>query len=105
MWYCVSVLFVSIHTPKSEHERLYEESLLLIEAADETAAIEVAEARARSESVEYDTLTGDKTRWEFDRVLSVFEIGKERPASGTEVFSRFLKKSEADSLSQPLPGE
>jgi hypothetical protein len=102
MWYTVSLLSRSRRTPEAENDDLFEESVVLLEATDEQSARLAGEEYARREGVEYRNLRGERVKWSFERVLSVYDVGEEAPRSGTEVFSRFLRKQEAESLSTPF---
>jgi uncharacterized protein DUF4288 len=101
-WFAVSLLYVSKHRPMPAAAPLHEESIVLIEAEDDSAALVAAEAFGRDQEVEYATMAGDETRWTFERILAIHEIGSDRPGSGTEIFSRFLTDAQAKSLAEKL---
>ena len=101
-WFAVSLLYVSTHRPANADRPLHEESIVLIEAEDDSEARVAAEGFGRSQEVEYATMGGDETGWTFDRILGIHELGNERPSNGTEIFSRFLTDAEAKSLGEKL---
>ncbi len=103
MWFTVSALSRSRRAADAGDQQLFEESIVLVEAVDEDAAREAGEACARKQAVEFENIQGEQVRWTFERVLAVFEVGNEAPRAGTEVFSRFLRKREAESLATPFP--
>lgn len=73
-----------------------EESIIFVEALDEV--------EAKSKALEFVdpplkiSTEGLSKEWRFYDVASVFEIEAERIAHGAELFSRFLRVSEAESL-------
>jgi hypothetical protein len=103
MWYGINLLFKSIHDPAtSENEPLWEESILLIEAASEEEARQTGARLGRSKNHEYISASGDLVKWRFEKVESVCEILDDTISSGTEVFSRFLRESEVESILTPF---
>ena len=103
MWFCVAALSVSEHPDGSvqPHERLWEEhfSLIVADTADEARA--KAEKLARSEEGTYEAANGSSVSWEFKTVSTVYQLDG-APADGVEVFSRFLRDSEVQSLLTPF---
>lgn len=98
MWFGVSLLYRAVHRKPEGLDPLWEESIVLLQA-DSAADAEQAAARIGRESeVEYAVADGDVLRWTFDSVLDVYEITEPNPGTGVEVFSRFLKQSEVESL-------
>lgn len=102
-WYAVSLLFESVHSNATpDNGSLWEESVVVVEADSDTAAKEKAEAKARRNVSSYKTAAGDLITWEYRQVERVFEIESDSISSGTEVFSRFLRRSEVMSILQPF---
>ena len=104
MWYAVNLLFKSQRTPTSGDDPLWEESIRLIEAGTEAEAREKAVQLARADETCYDTIN-DTVTWVLDRVGQVYAIEADSLASGVEVFSRFLRNSEVQSLLTPFDDE
>src|ERR1700752_726196 len=100
MFYAVSTLLVGTHSSAS-HEPLWQECIFLVEADSPEAARERAMPLARQRETRYETAAG-AIEWRFHAVQSVFEIETELLAHGMEVFSRFLRNSEASSLLEPI---
>jgi hypothetical protein len=98
MWFAVNVLFEGVHVGRPPQESLWEERLLLIEADSETEAQQQAETRGRADQHQYTSATGDLIDWQFRQVERVYAIEGIALESGTELFSRFLKPSEVESL-------
>jgi hypothetical protein len=78
-----------------------EENIVLFEADSAEQAGGRAAEHGGAHEGSYTAASGVEIRWVYDSLYSVFEIG-ERPASGTEVYSRFLRASEVTSLLTPF---
>lgn len=104
MWYAVDVLTKS-SCVGSNSDGLWEESIYLIDARDQIEAECKSKEIITSEKCEYQTQTGETVKWEFDSILSVYEILDDQIASGSELFSRFLRKEEVESLKTPFADE
>ena len=91
MWYSAALLFESVHpdpTP-GQSERLYEESIRLIQAGSEDDARTKAEYLGREGEHTYKTASGEKVEWRFVKVMDMHEILVDNLEDGTEIFSRF----------------
>ncbi|GAK50179.1 hypothetical protein U14_01406 [Candidatus Moduliflexus flocculans] len=102
MWFGVDVLYKSIHKKCETSPQLFQESILLIWANDANQAEEFAKSYALSEECEYRSINGDILKWQFDDILSVYEIESDEFHTGLEIFSRFLRPSEVNSLKVPF---
>lgn len=100
MWYSASLLFKSIQVPPTD-EPLWEESIRLIQADTEDDARHMAQLLGERERCGYQTNNGTVT-WIFDRVERIYAIESESIDSGIELFSRFLRNSEVESLLTPF---
>ena len=81
--------------------KLWEERLVLIEGIDEVDAKAKAEQFGKAAEHSYVSATGKDVDWTFDEVHDVrFVEGKLE--DGQEVYSRFLRSSEIDSLKRPF---
>jgi Domain of unknown function (DUF4288) len=106
MWYTVSLLLKSRHLNQpSEQDWLWEESIVLVQAENEDDARRAGERIGKSKELEYVSATGDQVRWTFETIESVCEILDDTITSGTEVFSRFLRNEEVDSILTPFPDD
>jgi len=103
MWYSASLLFKGVHSPLRA-EPLWEESVRLIKADTEDDAREKARRLGVAEKTSYRTSDG-KVTWIFDRIERVYAIDAESIVDGTELFSRFLRNSEVESLLTPMDDE
>src|SRR5262245_27907827 len=103
MSYAVNLLSKSSHEDTtSDNEPLWEESVYLVQADSEEEAKRAGEVIGKTLDVKYTSATGDFVHWTFERVESVYEILDETIGHGTEVFSRFLRTSEVESLLTPF---
>jgi uncharacterized protein DUF4288 len=98
MWFSVAILMRS-------KNGLWEEQVRVIDADSESAARETAREIGRKEEHGYATADGGWTEWRFEAISSVCAVdfpALEAAASGTEIFWRFLRESEALSLLTPF---
>lgn len=100
-WFSASLLFRSVHQQPRQGEVLWEESIRLIQASTEEEAAQRAEALGKRTEAQY-KVKDDKVRWTFVRIERVCEIDPQQLTDGTELFSRFLRDSEVESLSRPF---
>jgi hypothetical protein len=101
MWFGASILMRGESEQQPAEDWIWEDSIVLFDADSAEHATELAVRYGRSHEASYIAVSGDEIRWVFDRVYSVFEID-ETPASGTEVYSRFLSAATAASLFVPF---
>jgi hypothetical protein len=99
MWFGVSVWLEGCHENVANLPSLWEEVVLLIQAETEAEARTLAEASARDREHGYQVSkpSSHTLRWTFRGVSRTCEIEGE-PGTGTEVFARFLRPSEVESL-------
>lgn len=104
MWYAASLFMRGTHIIAPPVQPLWEESIVLIEASNAPAAMDKASEIGRSKEHKYyvDQPSRHEIQWEFIRVERVCEVDASVLSSGLEVFSRFLRDSEAQSLLMPF---
>jgi hypothetical protein len=91
-------------------EALWEESILLVSADSIEEAQRMAVNLGRNAETTYESASGETIVWKFDCIQSIYAIivgldAHGRPSeSGTEVFSRYMRASEAFSLLRPIDG-
>ncbi len=106
MWYAVSVIFHSIKT--NGEVGFCEEIIYCIQPSveEEKDEKEIAEQKALSMAKErnlsYGIASGDTLTWIAVGVSGSYCIEVEQLTDGLEIFSRSLRKSEADSLLTPF---
>ena len=102
MWFSAAILLRSEAADRLPTDSLWEESVVLVKADTEDDALMIATAIGRSQELSYTVEGGTELRWRFDRVVSVYMIESEDLQSGTELFSRFIRASEVESLLTPF---
>lgn len=103
MWFCVAALSVSDHPDGSvqSQERLWEEHFFLLVADNAGEARTKAENLARRGECVYEAANRSTVSWEFKTVSAIYQLDG-APVDGAEIFSRFLRESEAQSLLTPF---
>jgi hypothetical protein len=99
--FTVPVFFRSLRNGQSLPANIWEESLYLIRAQAAADAVVKAEAIAQSRRLEYSTSDGERLIWEFFKAGPAYEVF-EGLNDGSEIFSRHLRNSEAESLLTPF---
>jgi hypothetical protein len=102
MWFTASLLFKAEHHGVPNYAPLWEEQVVLFQAISEPDAEAKATAYGQSRKHEFTNNEGTLIRWSFQRVERVCVIESENLEDGTELFSRFLRDSEVQSLSVPF---
>ena len=99
MYYSANILFKS--EGSDTEEPLWEERILLVAALDELEAEEKARNYAIKNEVEYKVTGNASVVWKFYQIERVYLIDDELE-DGAELFSRFLRNSEVESLLTPF---
>lgn len=102
MWYSASMIFECVQNGRAEVEDLWEHQVILVQAASADEVPAVAERLGKDSEVSYISATGAHVRWEFRKVLDVYELLGEKLATGSEVYSRLLRASGVKRLSTPF---
>jgi Domain of unknown function (DUF4288) len=102
MWFCAAILKAAEHNGERRADSLWEEQFFLIESDSEKLAFEKAEQLASRREAPYKNDKGELISWQFVKVDRVYSIAEEKLGSGVEVFSRFVRDSEAKSLMTPF---
>jgi hypothetical protein len=97
-WYVASLLFEATHSQPSLEEEIWEERHVLLSADTVESARQMASAIAAGPSVSYVGQDKDQVEWRFRQIERIYEIEQAELRSGVEIFSRFLKATEAKSL-------
>ncbi len=92
MWYSAKLLFESEVMDNVEVSPLCEESIVLIEADNESEATEKAQQIGLKAEHSYANVEGVRVTWHFKRVLELQDLCEESIYSGVEVFSRLFRK-------------
>ena len=102
MWFTASLLFKGNIPNEPEIQALWEESIVLLRAADEEEARTKAEEIGKRGEHEYLAAAGNPVHWTFERIESVHEVLADNLEHGTELFSRFLSFSDVQNLLTPF---
>jgi hypothetical protein len=103
MWFTANILFKADHGGIANYKPLWEEQIVLFQAVSESDAEAKATAYGQSHQHEYTNDEGTLIRWSFQKVERVYAVESTALVDGTELFSRFLRDSEVQSLSVPFP--
>ena len=101
-WFTASLLFEATHSDGSVAPALWEERIVLMQVESAEVALHLAQELGVSREQTYPAQGRDVVTWRFRRVERVYEIQAEVPDSGVEVFSRYLRAEEVESLLTPF---
>lgn len=101
-WFSASLLFRSVHNGIASDDDLWEERIVLINADSEENANKECLRIGKSEEHEYLVSSDSSVRWRFIQVERVCEIDGDIMVDGLEVFSRYLRNSEVESILTPF---
>ena len=101
MWFAVSLLYESQHSPELRSSPLWEESIRIVDALTQEGAVLAGEEFGKQRVNTYLT-DGATVTWLFRGVQNAFPREQDEVKPGVEVFSRFLRESEARSLLKPF---
>lgn len=104
-FYAASIFFRSLKNHKVAEPDIWEEQIIAVLARSEEEAYEKALSIALREEHSYFNDAGEQVSWKFQKIERVFPMRCGEITEGTELFSRFLKGSEAESLLRPMEGE
>lgn len=102
MWFGVSLLFRSSEPLDDQGARLFEERIVVLDAADEVEAWKKANGCGPSLEEQYVNAEGRQVAWTFERAVEVKAILEDQLGDGVEVFHRFLREDEVNSLMRPI---
>lgn len=99
MYYSVSLFYKSERTDSKPS--LWEERIILVSAVDESEAEEKAQKKAKEYESTFVTSGSVKIEWKLYQVERVHAID-DAIEDGVELFSRFLRAAEAESILTPF---
>jgi hypothetical protein len=102
MWFAVSLLLKCVRAGDPAQELLWQEKIFLVRAKTEAEALRAGNQLGKAQEHEYASADGQPVRWVFQQVERAVLIGADTLEHQTEVFSRFLRPSEARSLLTPF---
>jgi|ERR1051326_1316184 hypothetical protein len=98
MWFCACIWYVGVREDRAEP--LWEEQFVLVSGESEADAESRAQQIGKQHEHTY-RAQGSIIRWTFRAVHRIHAI-EESLGDGTEVFSRFLRAAEVESLAKPF---
>ena len=101
MLFAVSILFHISPVDQPQSHFLWEERIVLLDGDDEEDVKMKAEVLGRDAEHEYENANGQLVTYKFECVGTIC-VAPDEPADGCEIFSRFLKDSEARSILTPF---
>ena len=102
MWFGVSLVSRSSEPLDEQGTRLFEERIIVRDAADEAEAWKKANGWGSSLEEQYVNAEGQEVAWTFERAVEVKAILEDQLGDGVEVFNRFLREDEVKSLTSPI---
>ena len=105
MWFSACLLFENVSPMRSSSENIWEERIVLLDAASDEEALHRAEMIGKHAEHDYIAASGEPIECKFRRIERIFPLDVQQPGDETEVFSRFLRESEVRSLLNPFPDE
>jgi hypothetical protein len=108
MWYSAVLWFEGLHSGLDvQLDSIWEERILLIEAENENVARRRAEEIGKRKHHEYSVSQPRPhvLKWTLDRVVAIVAIDGNQPSDGVELFSRYLRQSEVESLMKGFPND
>jgi hypothetical protein len=106
-WFSVNLLFRAIHNEIKTDNDLWEERIIVINAVNEQAAktegLRVGKLEEHGYSVaSRESHSDNSVKWSFVQIERVCEIEGDVLVNGLEVFTRYLRNSEVESLLTPF---
>lgn len=102
MWFGIELFFEGRNQTNPQEESLWEQRVLLLDAASEFVARVESERIGRESEHEYIAVNGGRIKWEFYAVGGLHKIDADTIANKTEVFSRFLRPKDVKSILTPF---
>src|SRR6266567_3790977 len=97
-WYGASLLYQCSVRSDVLESPIYEERIIVVNAADDSVVRTAAELAGKAGTLGYDNADGDRVDWLFVEVVDVKELFDEHVSDGTEVFYRYLTAPEVEVL-------
>jgi hypothetical protein len=98
MLFSVSIVLRSVSDDEVNHSALWQENIILCSASCTEEAKNKAEIIGRGLGCEYKSATGRTIRWEYDCILSVYEIEHAILNDPDVIFARHLTSEEINNL-------
>lgn len=109
-WFGVKLLFESLHSGDADPHKidegcfsdlkLYEETIVLIQAESLEQANSIALSNAVDMEHSYPNQYGEQVEWRFVQLIDAFELFEQSLKNGTEVYSRFILAKHSDTTEE-----
>ena len=101
-YFTVSMFYQSRINGMIHESNLWEEQIVLVRAFSEEDAAKQAINFASTQETSYKNSEGEDVEWRFFKIERIFNTGLAELSGNAEIFSRFLRSSEAESLLTPF---
>jgi len=91
-WFWAAALFKAVHPDRPRKRHLWERTVFLVRAVDETKARERAREVALEKEHEYVAGGGERLRWTFQELEAVNSLHDAELGEGTEVYWQFFER-------------
>jgi hypothetical protein len=96
-WFSAKLLFMAMVKGHEKDDPLCEESIIVLQAEDDSIAKTSASQTAIKMEHDYVNEDGEQVEWKFMGILEVQDLCEETLESGTEVFSHLFLRSQSQS--------
>jgi hypothetical protein len=97
-WFWAAALFKAVHPDRPRKRHLWERTVFLVRATNETDARERARVVALRKEHEYVTAMDNRLRWTFQEVEEVQSLFDTEVGEGTEVYWQFFERVDRPAL-------
>jgi Domain of unknown function (DUF4288) len=98
----IAVIVFESRSSSTDHQSLYEECFVLIQAADEDAALAKADTYGRSQATRYQNERQETISWAFKQLVDVSPVLSDEFVDGAELYARHFRNYRAYQEFEPL---
>ena len=105
-WFSARLLLASEHPDETDVPPVFEDRIVLLEAADEDEAIGKAQALGQASCNEYKNGDGARVVWKFVELLDLVQVPESKLSAGTQVYFQYLDEKDVAAVRRSLkPGK